>query len=111
VVLQCFFIIALLDILQYLDDDTGVAIAVEVDFLVVGDLSDLTVDLVCQYGSSRYAIPCLESVCSIGRLYILGVGLMTMQKEGAGCGGAQDKRRTYDASAKLEGRSRVIAPP
>ena len=33
-----------------------------------------------------------------------------MQREGAGCGGAR-RMRTYDASAKFEGRSRVIAPP
>ena len=33
-----------------------------------------------------------------------------MQREGAVCGGAQIER-TYEASAKFEGRSRVIAPP
>ena len=42
-ILQRFFVAVLLDILQDLNDDAGVAVVVEVDFLVVGDLADLAV--------------------------------------------------------------------
>lgn len=39
--LECGFIAGRLDLLENFDDDTGEAIAVEVYFLVVGNLSDV----------------------------------------------------------------------
>jgi hypothetical protein len=44
-ILQRFFITVLVDIFQYLDDDARVAVAVEVDFLVIGDLANLTIEV------------------------------------------------------------------
>ena len=44
-ILQRFVIAALVDVLEYFDDNAGVAIGVEVDFLVVRDLTDVAVGL------------------------------------------------------------------
>jgi hypothetical protein len=71
---QSLGIAGLLHVFEDFDDDGGVAVRVEVDFLVVGDLADLT--------------------------------FLVSDASGGGLG-----RERYLVSAKLEGRSTVIAPP
>jgi hypothetical protein len=71
---QSLGVAGLLHVFEDFDDDGGVAVRVEVDFLVVGDLADLT--------------------------------FLVSDASGGGLG-----RERYLVSAKLEGRSTVIAPP
>lgn len=56
-ILQRLVIAGFVDVLEDFDDDAGVAGAVEVDFLVVGDLADLALKCVSI---------CLESWCFRG---------------------------------------------
>lgn len=82
-VLQRFFIAALLHILENLNHNGRVPISIEIDFLVIGHFADLA-----------------------ARIWLLvsSIGWRAREcKVGLHC--------TYLVSAKLEGRSAVIAPP
>jgi hypothetical protein len=78
-VLQRFFVVGLLDIFEDLGDDGRIAIGIQINFLVVGNLADLTVTSL----------------------------VTSANKDVAGHAGMF----TNLVSAKLEGRSTVIAPP